>query len=277
MPPAAAAVKMRIGRFGSPAARTRERPRARVPPRVHGTRAMRRSGSSSGGEARSLPQLFGRVLDGFDDVHVAGAPAEVARDGLADLALARVRVRLEQRVARSSSSPACSSRTAARASGRSPPGRDRACRPARGPRPSSTSQPSAWTASTVHDLTGSPSSRTVQAPQCEVSQPMWVPVRRRSRAGSGRAAGADSTSASCAAPLTVTLILMLGHRLRPPARSTLCGARARQHARHLLLVLDRAAPVRARRARSPRRAARLGETSSSGCLPGRNSRPPRPP
>ncbi len=31
----------------------------------------------------------------------------------------------------------------------------------------------------VHDLTGSPSRRTVQAPQCVVSQPMWVPVSRK--------------------------------------------------------------------------------------------------
>ncbi len=39
-----------------------------------------------------------------------------------------------------------------------------------------TSRPSACTASTVHDLTGTPSSSTVQAPQWVVSQPMWVPV-----------------------------------------------------------------------------------------------------
>ena len=37
--------------------------------------------------------------------------------------------------------------------------------------------PLACTASTVQDLTVVPSIRTVQAPHCEVSQPMWVPVR----------------------------------------------------------------------------------------------------
>src|SRR5213075_1318289 len=42
-----------------------------------------------------------------------------------------------------------------------------------------TSRPSACTASTVQDLTGTPSSSTVQAPQCVVSQPMWVPVMLR--------------------------------------------------------------------------------------------------
>ena len=36
--------------------------------------------------------------------------------------------------------------------------------------------PSAWTASTVHDFTDSPSSSTVQAPQDDVSQPTFVPV-----------------------------------------------------------------------------------------------------
>jgi hypothetical protein len=39
-----------------------------------------------------------------------------------------------------------------------------------------TSAPSACTASTVQLFTASPSSKQVQAPQLEVSQPMWVPV-----------------------------------------------------------------------------------------------------
>jgi hypothetical protein len=38
------------------------------------------------------------------------------------------------------------------------------------------SDPSAWTASTVQDLTDLPSIRTVQAPHDEVSQPTLVPV-----------------------------------------------------------------------------------------------------
>ena len=36
--------------------------------------------------------------------------------------------------------------------------------------------PSAWTASTVQDLTASPSMWIVQAPHDDVSQPMFVPV-----------------------------------------------------------------------------------------------------
>ena len=38
-----------------------------------------------------------------------------------------------------------------------------------------SSRPSAWTANIVQDFTGTPSTRTVQAPQLVVSQPMWVP------------------------------------------------------------------------------------------------------
>src|ERR1700756_803769 len=39
-----------------------------------------------------------------------------------------------------------------------------------------TSDPSAWTANIVQDLTAYPSTRTVQAPQTPVSHPTCVPV-----------------------------------------------------------------------------------------------------
>ena len=39
------------------------------------------------------------------------------------------------------------------------------------------SWPSAWTASIVQHFTDSPSTSTVQAPQHDVSQPTFVPVR----------------------------------------------------------------------------------------------------
>src|SRR5215510_2078262 len=47
-----------------------------------------------------LAHLLGRVLDGLDDVDVAGAAAEIPRDRLADLLLARILVSLEERDAR---------------------------------------------------------------------------------------------------------------------------------------------------------------------------------
>ena len=66
-----------------------------------------------------------------------------------------------------------------------------------------------------------PFMRTVQAPHCAVSQPTWVPVRRRcSRMKVTRSVRA-STSAETALPLTFmdTLTAML-----PPCRSELFAA-----------------------------------------------------
>ena len=57
-----------------------------------------------------------------------------------------------------------------------------------------TSRPSACTASTVQDFTGTPSSSTVQAPQWVVSQPMWVPVSRKSSRSRWTSSRRDSTS-----------------------------------------------------------------------------------
>ena len=66
------------------------------------------------------------------------------------------------------------------------------------------SRPSAWTASIVQDLALWPSTWTVQAPQLLVSQPTWVPVSPRSSRRKWTRSRRGSTSASCAAPLTVT-------------------------------------------------------------------------
>src|SRR5262252_4361405 len=48
----------------------------------------------------SLTHLFGGVLHRLDDVHVAGTAAQVARDRLANLLLARVLVAREERARR---------------------------------------------------------------------------------------------------------------------------------------------------------------------------------
>src|SRR5262249_49190885 len=109
-----------------------------------------------------------------------------------------------------------------------------------------TLAPSACTASTVQDFTGLPSRWTVHAPQCEVSQPTCVPVMpntSRMRCTSSRR---DSTSASRFAPLMVTLILCVATSVPPRSLDRLLQRPRREHARHLLLVLDRAAPVRRR-------------------------------
>src|SRR3989442_8211279 len=67
-----------------------------------------------------------------------------------------------------------------------------------------TERPSAWTASIVHDLALSPSTRTVQAPQLLVSHPIWVPVSRKSSRSRWTSRSLGSTSASRVSPLTLT-------------------------------------------------------------------------
>src|SRR5262245_45630944 len=75
------------------------------------------------------------------------------------------------------------------------------------PRPSTvvTSRPSACTARTEHDLTGVPSSSTVQAPQPDVSQPTWVPVRPSVERRKWTSRSRGSTSAERSSPFTVTV------------------------------------------------------------------------
>src|SRR5689334_3318157 len=77
-----------------------------------------------------------------------------------------------------------------------------------------TSCPPAIAASTVHDLTGSPSSQTTQVPQLLVSQPQWVPVRpstsRRKCTSSSRPSISRVTSTS----LTV-IVTCIGSAPRP--------------------------------------------------------------
>ena len=58
----------------------------------------------------------------------------------------------------------------------------------------------------VQDFTGTPSNSTVQAPQCVVSQPMWVPVNRNLSRMKWTRSSRGSTSALVFSPLTVTVI-----------------------------------------------------------------------
>ena len=105
------------------------------------------------------------------------------------------------------------------------------------------SAPSAWTASMVHDLVGAPSTSTVHAPQCVVSQPMWVPVSARSSRIRWTSRRRESTVAECAVPFTVTVIWCVAMSLTSCARERLADGTGREHAGHVLLVFDGAAPV----------------------------------
>src|SRR4051812_44702262 len=110
-----------------------------------------------------------------------------------------------------------------------------------------TSCPSHITVKTVQDLIGWPSSSTTQAPQFEVSQPQWVPVRssvsRRKCTSSRR----GSTSRLTTSPLTVIETSTSGLRCQgarggPPQRSV------GQDAGQVTLVVHRPAAVRGGRA-----------------------------
>ena len=133
--------------------------RSRRLPRTRRARAPRRAAGAGG------------VLDRLDDVVIARAAAEVAREPLADLALGRVGVALEQ-VGRGHDH-ARRAVAALQAVLRVEALLERVqvgpCRPC--PRSCARSAPSAWTARIVQLFTDSPSRWTVQAPQLDVSQP----------------------------------------------------------------------------------------------------------
>src|SRR4051812_41197439 len=99
-------------------------------------------------------------------------------------------------------------------------------------------------ASIVHDLTGSPSTRTTHAPQFDVSQPQWVPVMSRwsRRRWTSRVRG--SASAVRCSPLTLMVICI--SLLRSGRQRALGGApqgSQGQLVREVALVLGRAAQV----------------------------------
>src|SRR5215831_11549757 len=91
-----------------------------------------------------------------------------------------------------------------------------------------TSAPSAVSTRSVHDFTALPSTCTTQAPHWEVSQPTWVPVRRRFSRRNCTSRVRGSTSAVAALPFTVmdTLVMPLSEDLGVAARSAGGGGAA---------------------------------------------------
>src|SRR5215475_5784213 len=102
----------------------------------------------------------------------------------------------------------------------------------------------------VHDFTGRPSIRIVQAPQWVVSHPIWVPVSRSVSRSMWTSKSRGSTSAWCFSPLiesfTSMSALLLGHRpaLPPGAFEGLAKRAGRQYAHEIAFVFRRAAEVR---------------------------------
>src|SRR5207249_2173527 len=95
------------GTRGSPGAvaswsPARCRPRSPAPRRRARAerRGLRRASAAPRTRRPSCPTPLGRRPNRLDDLVVAGAPAEIAEHPLADLGVARVRVRIEQRLGR---------------------------------------------------------------------------------------------------------------------------------------------------------------------------------
>ena len=78
-----------------------------------------------------------------------------------------------------------------------------------------TRRPSAMTARTVQDFTGTSSSHTMHAPQLEVSHPQCDPVSPSSFRMKWMSSSRGSTSRTCSVPFTYTVIFMTA---RPPAQ-----------------------------------------------------------
>src|SRR5262245_60752485 len=71
-------------------------------------------------------------------------------------------------------------------------------------------------AKVVHDFTALPSTWTTQAPHCDVSQPTWVPVRRKCSRRNWTSRVRGSTSPVTALPFTViaTAVIELPPKIR---------------------------------------------------------------
>ncbi len=109
------------------------------------------------------------------------------------------------------------------------------------------SRPSALTASIVHDLALSPSTRTVHAPQLLVSQPMCVPVSPKTSRRRWTSRRRGSTSASLRLAVDGEVDLVGGHRTLLSLRQRALDGAAQGPDGHLLdhrpLVVDRAVGV----------------------------------
>ena len=144
----------------------------------------RRTGLGLGGGGH----LAGRLLDGLYDIQVAGTAAQVAADPLADLRLARGGFSPSSQAA-CMIMPGCRTRTGGRAV---PEGllQRLSAPPVGHPLDRLDLAAVGLDGEDQQDLTVSPSSWTVQAPQLPVSQPTLVPVSPSRRAGVTRGGAA---------------------------------------------------------------------------------------
>ena len=150
-----------------------------------------------------------RVLDGLDDVHVAGAAAEVAGDGVADLVLGRRGDSCRGTRSRSSACPGVQKPHCSPCSAMKPSCSGWSLPSCSSPSTVVISRPSACTAKTVQDLTGS-------AVEQDRAGAAVARVAADVRAGEpqdladqvDQEAGAARRRASCFSPLIATVTSM---------------------------------------------------------------------
>ena len=192
-------------RGGRSSTRTRRRPWARRRCGVRPRRLGRAEACGSGSWSRRS-----RQPDGVEDLRVAGAAAEIARERLADLVVRRAGHARRAAPPSRRRAPACRSRTGRRRPRRTPAARGAAPRPRAGPRPSSPrgrrpGRRERGTSRRARRRAGSSTSRTRPA-RTRSSSP-GRPSRSRSalsRLSPGQ------TSASCRSPLIVSAIFTRG-------------------------------------------------------------------
>ena len=224
------AARGRRDRRASPVTRSRASTRGSRLPMTFERR--RRAGVDRAiGSLASLRRGGGR--DGLDDLAVAGAAAQVAGDGVADLVRrSGCGLRIEQRLGGRARCRACRSRIACRRARPAPAGSDAARRPSDRPSMVMMSRPGASSASTRQALTGAPSISTVQVPQLPLPQPSLVPVRpRRSRSRSSSVSRV-SASTVCSSPLTVQVRSVFMRRDPDAELRAAIGERARRQHGH---------------------------------------------
>ena len=155
----------------------------------------------------SVPPHFdpGGIEHRLDDLVVARAAAQVAREPVAHFFLGRIGVALEQRLAPRRAPPACRCRTEARRARGTSAATGAACRRCAMPSIVWIDLPCASAPSIRHEHISRPSTVTLHAPQSPVAQPSLVPVRCSSSRRTSSSVWCVSQRNSTSLPLSVAV------------------------------------------------------------------------
>ena len=151
---------------------------------------------------------------GFENLHVAGAAAEISGEALANLGVGRLGMARQQIRRPRESFPACRFRTARRRARETPAARASRRSPCATPSIVRIFAPSACTAGTRQLFTSAPSISTAHAPHSPSPQPSLVPVRPSSSRSTSSRRAIGYASKAAALPLTSHCTRTLRPRLQ---------------------------------------------------------------